>query len=90
MHPNPEFVASVVRSLEDSFWSFANTHPDTYPSIINMSTGTLEDIVEVNFLRTQCDIEIKKGRFSQFFGLVLYLSMMSSPINSNYYSSEMF
>ena len=30
-HPNRPFVSSVLTSLHDGFWPWANTQPDTYP-----------------------------------------------------------
>lgn len=79
-HSNSSFVESVIKSLREGFWPFADTYQNTYPSICDMSTDTPENTAEANFLRAQHDIEIKKDYFSHSFERLLYLAMTSSPI----------
>ncbi|GLB44966.1 hypothetical protein LshimejAT787_1900440 [Lyophyllum shimeji] len=80
-HPNQPFVKSVCRALRVGFWPYANTHPGTYPNTYDMSLPTPSKPEEAEFLRSQRDVEILKGRFSESFGRDLYDGMYSMPIH---------
>lgn len=81
-HPNKPFAASVIQSLREGFWPYANTKPFVYPLTCDMSLGPPEDKHEANFLCDQRDIEIAAEKFSPDFGTHLYDGMYSSPIHA--------
>lgn len=81
-HLNRPFVTSVIQSLKNGFWPYADTKPFTYPLTCDMSLGPPEDENEANFLRAQRDIEIAAERFSHDFGVHLYDGMYSLPIHA--------
>ncbi|TEB31528.1 hypothetical protein FA13DRAFT_1595492, partial [Coprinellus micaceus] len=69
-HPNQPFVSSVVRSLREGFWPFANI-PKHYPTTLDESNPPPTNPKHVQFLRDQRDIELSKGRYSGgFHGLL--------------------
>ncbi|PPQ92713.1 hypothetical protein CVT25_014020 [Psilocybe cyanescens] len=78
-HPNRPFVVSVVESLRNGFWPWADTHIGEYPDIWDGSLPSPNDDAKRKFLRNQRDVEIRMGRFSKAFGLDLLPGMYSSP-----------
>jgi hypothetical protein len=52
-HPNQPFVHSVCQGLQEGFWPWANTHHESYPSVVDESLGMPQDTKEKNFLQTQ-------------------------------------
>ncbi|RDB17203.1 hypothetical protein Hypma_002007 [Hypsizygus marmoreus] len=81
-HPNPTFIASVCRGLRRGFWPWANTHVGEYPDTNNASLGPPDNVDEAAFIRSQCDIEIRKGRFSEPFGPHLLPGMYAMPVHA--------
>ncbi|PPQ85183.1 hypothetical protein CVT25_004190 [Psilocybe cyanescens] len=78
-HPNRPFVVSVVESLRNGFWPWADTHIGKYPDIWDGSLPPPDDDAKREFLRNLRDIEIGMGRFSKAFGPDLLPGMYSSP-----------
>jgi hypothetical protein len=81
-HPNPAFVASVCRGLREGFWPWADTHKDGYPVTHDASLPPPRDQREADFLESQRQEEIAKGRFSPSFGPDLLPGMYSMPIHA--------
>lgn len=81
-HPNQPFVVSVIKSLKEGFWPFANTKPSSYPLTCDMSSGPPGNKVEADFLRSQRDIKIAAEQFSNDFGSQLFDGMYSFPIHA--------
>ena len=81
-HPNPPFVQSVLIGLRESFWPFANTHPDDYPVTHDAAHRPPRTESERSFLVEQRDIEVNCGRFSAGFGTELLPGMYSMPIHA--------
>jgi hypothetical protein len=67
-HPNQPFVTSVVRSLREGFWPWANTVDSNRPPVVDNSLRDLKDPVHLAFMREQRDEEVRLGRFSAAFG----------------------
>ena len=66
-HPNQPFVKSVCQGLREGFWPWATVPGSEYPVINDRSKPTPEDNGRAEFLRTQQDTEILKGRLSPAF-----------------------
>jgi len=85
-HPNQPFVKSVVRSLKNGFWPFANTSDPTFPTTYDGSrqrqSTTRKDSDKAKFIRQQRDEEVELGRWSEPFGKKLLPGMHSSPIGA--------
>jgi hypothetical protein len=81
-HPNKPFVQSVCTSLREGFWPWANTQKEDYPVTWDFSDRPLKTEREADFLRSQRDIEISAGRFSESFGTNLLPGMYSTPIHA--------
>jgi len=79
-HPNKPFVASICKGLREGFWPWASTLKEGYPSIVDESKPSPSDLQKADFLRSQRDVEIAKGRFSKSFGGDLLPGMYSMPI----------
>jgi hypothetical protein len=80
-HPNPTFVQSVMAGLRDGFWPWMRTHHDEgYPETWDNSWAPPASERERNFINSQRDIEIEKGRFSRTFGPDILPGMYSTPI----------
>ncbi|KAF6741658.1 hypothetical protein DFP72DRAFT_758003, partial [Ephemerocybe angulata] len=69
-HPNRPFCDSVVRSLREGFWPYANI-PDDYPLKYEAPQPEIEDEDQIRFLRDQRDIELSRNRYSDGFGILL-------------------
>ncbi|KAI0819140.1 hypothetical protein BC628DRAFT_1342399 [Trametes gibbosa] len=80
-HPNQEFVKSVVRSLREGFWPYADAKPATYPDTWDEKRPAPHDENAAQFLRTQRDEEISLDRYSASFGCELLPGMYSMPIH---------
>ncbi|PIL35153.1 hypothetical protein GSI_02942 [Ganoderma sinense ZZ0214-1] len=80
-HPNPAFIASVVKGLREGFWPFADGRPDQYPDTWDEARPPLIDEHARQFLRDQRDEEIALGRYSPAFGSDLLPGMFSMPIH---------
>ncbi|KAJ7048056.1 hypothetical protein C8F01DRAFT_1007696, partial [Mycena amicta] len=80
-HPNQLFVQSVVAGLREGFWAWMNTQHDSgYPETWDNSWAPPPSSRERDFITSQRDIEIEKGRFSRTFGPELLPGMYSTPI----------
>ncbi|KAJ7019487.1 hypothetical protein C8F04DRAFT_874840, partial [Mycena alexandri] len=80
-HPNQPFVQSVLAGLRDGFWPWMNTHhADGYPETWDNSWAPPPSDRERDFINSQRDVEIEKGRFSCTFGPDLLPGMYSTPI----------
>ena len=81
-HPNRLFVNSVIKSLKDGFWPWADTHIGEYPGTLDESIGDPRNQRELDFICDQRDKEIGAGRFSHSFGNDLLPGMYSMPIHA--------
>lgn len=80
-HPNQPLVRSVLAGLRDGFWPWMNTHHDEgYPETWDNSWAPPASNRERDFINSQRDIEVAKGRFSRTFGPDLLPGMYSTPI----------
>ena len=79
-HPNQPFVQSVCKGLREGFWPWARTPCAGYPTINDESQPPPLDTKKANFLRTQRDSEVAKGRFSPPFKHNLLPGMYCMPI----------
>ena len=80
-HPNPAFIASVIKGLRFGFWPFADGRPAEYPETWDESRPPLLDERARQFLRDQRDEEIALDRYSPSFGPDLLPGMFSMPIH---------
>jgi len=80
-HPNPAFVSSVLRSLREGFWPWADTQHEVYPTTKDyFKPREYEENIRC-FLREQRDLEISLNRFSNSFGPHLLPGMYAMPIH---------
>ena len=79
-HPNQPFVKSVCKGLREGFWPWAKTPCAGYPTINDESKPPPLDAKKADFLRTQRDLEVAKGRFSPPFKHELLPGMYCMPI----------
>ena len=79
-HPNQPFVKSVCKGLREGFWPWAETPLPGYPITNDESKPTPIDPKKAEFLRTQRDTELSKGRFSPPFTHDLLPGMYCMPI----------
>jgi hypothetical protein len=79
-HPNRKFVDSVCKGLREGFWPWARTPCEGYPLTNDESNPPPLDERKANFLRSQCDFEISKGRYSAPFKHGLLPGMYCMPI----------
>jgi hypothetical protein len=80
LHPNQPFVESVCAGLREGFWPWASVSKPGYPEINDESQLNPSDKEKLDILRSQRDIELEKGRFSESFGQELLPGMYSMPI----------
>lgn len=79
-HPNQPLVRSVVQGLRYGFWPFAYTrHDEGYPTVWDNSWTPPPSDRERDFINSQRDDKIQKGRFSHTFGPELLEGMYSTP-----------
>jgi hypothetical protein len=80
-HPNQPFVQSVLAGLREGFWPWMDTHHDDgYPLTYDNAFIPPPSERERDFISTQRDIEVNKGRFSRTFGPDLLPGMYSTPV----------
>ncbi|KAF8232255.1 hypothetical protein L208DRAFT_1397668 [Tricholoma matsutake] len=83
-HPNQPFVQSVVRSLRNGFWPWADTAnhplPTTHDGSHQRQPTTSK--VKTDFIRQQRDEEVELERWSKPFGKKLLPGMHASPITA--------
>ncbi|OJT12050.1 hypothetical protein TRAPUB_11402 [Trametes pubescens] len=80
-HPNQDFVKSVVHSLRNGFWPYADAKPADYPDTWDERRPAPRDEESAHFLRTQRDEEVALGRYSESFGKDLLPGMYSMPVH---------
>jgi hypothetical protein len=80
MHPNTLFVRSVCNSLKQGFWPWANTLDMSRPDTYDNSCRPIKTEEHAAFVRSQRDVEITLGQFSESFGTDLLPGMYSMPI----------
>jgi len=81
-HPNRLFVDSVCHGLHKGFWPVeADTYIGVYPDTHYDSLSTPSDHHKVIFLQDQCDIKVKKDRFSPAFGTILLPGIYCMPVH---------
>ncbi|PBK69278.1 hypothetical protein ARMSODRAFT_988562 [Armillaria solidipes] len=82
-HPNQPFVQSVVRSLREGFWPWANTHhAEDFPVTWDNSRMVPNSEMEQKFIISYRNEEIAAGRFSENFGPELLPGMYSTPVHA--------
>jgi hypothetical protein len=82
-HPNQPFVKSVCQALHHSFWPWANTSDDSYPSINDNSLHTCSKTDDqLIFIEDQICEEIRSGHVSEIFGTKIYPGMYSVPMHT--------
>ncbi|KAF8804719.1 hypothetical protein BYT27DRAFT_7259194 [Phlegmacium glaucopus] len=79
-HPNQPFVHSVCQGLREGFWPWADTLSDDFPLTHDKSHPPPADLKRSSFIQSQCEIEVKKNRFSKPFGPDLLPGMYSMPV----------
>ncbi|KAJ7058695.1 hypothetical protein C8F01DRAFT_990369, partial [Mycena amicta] len=80
-HPNQPFVESVICGLKEGFWPWIDTHhADGYPETWDNLFAPPASARERDFITSQRNIEIAKGRFSLRHGPDLLPGMYSTPI----------
>jgi hypothetical protein len=79
-HPNQPFVKSVCKGLREGFWPWAETPKLGYPTSNDESKPAPTDEKKAEFLRSQRDVELAKGRFSPPFTHGLLPGMYCMPI----------
>ena len=78
-HPNRELIDSLVHGIRDGFWPYADTVSlEGQGGVVKHSH--LFDATTLDFLRTQRDVEMSLGRYSQSFGRKLLPGMICQPI----------
>ena len=80
-HPNPAFIASVIKGLWFGFWPFVDRQPAKYPETWDKSHLPLLDERAHQFLCDQCDKEIALNWYSPSFGPDLLPGMFSMPVH---------
>ncbi|KAF9036010.1 hypothetical protein BDZ89DRAFT_889960, partial [Hymenopellis radicata] len=80
VHPNQSFCASVMTSLREGFWPWAETKPtDDYPVTWDNAWATFPTTAERDFVNAQCEEEVELKRHSPVFGPDLLPGMYSTP-----------
>lgn len=81
-HPNKLLVTSFCDGLHHGFWPFADTKNLEFPNGVIMRSHGLPNLDKesIVFLRNQCDLEMKLGRYSESFGANLLPGMVAQPI----------
>ncbi|KAJ7438491.1 hypothetical protein FB451DRAFT_958890, partial [Mycena latifolia] len=80
-HPNPVFVQSVIATLTEGAWPFANTrHTSGFPMTYDNSRILPKTDREREFLEAQSKEEEDTGRHSPAFGPDLLPGMYSTPV----------
>ncbi|KIY48014.1 hypothetical protein FISHEDRAFT_44120, partial [Fistulina hepatica ATCC 64428] len=82
-HPNRDLVDSVVHSLQNGFWPWADSSENRdYPETYDNAEGReiLTDPAHFSFAKQQIAAEVEKERFSSSFGPSLLPGMYSVPV----------
>jgi hypothetical protein len=80
-HPNPAFVDSVLATLEEGAWPWADSkHGDGFPITWDNSRILPKTEREREFLEAQSHEEERLGRYSPAFGPDLLPGMYSTPV----------
>ncbi|KAJ7129202.1 hypothetical protein C8R44DRAFT_615205 [Mycena epipterygia] len=80
-HPNPVFVDSIIATLTEGAWPFADTrHTSGFPITYNNSQILPKTEREREFLESQSKEEEDAGRHSRVFGPDLLPGMYSTPV----------
>src|SRR5260370_2513621 len=82
-HPNTALISSICCSFRSGLWQFANTEkPENSPEgcIMQSHGPTTLDDESSTFLRSQRDIEMSLGRYSQAFRATLLPGMVAQPV----------
>jgi hypothetical protein len=80
-HPNPAHVDSVIWSLRNGFWPWAEPREEGAPCVWDNSDRPLKSEREREFVKSQFKVEIGKERFSPGFGKDLLPGMVSVPVH---------
>ena len=83
-HPNQPYVKSVVRALKNGFWPYADTTNPALPTTYDGSRQRqrITDKDKANFIRQQCNEEVRLERWSKPFGKKLLPGMHGLPIDA--------
>ena len=54
-HPNPSFIALILRGLKEGFWPWADTQREVYPITKDYYKACVFKDSMKNFLQDQCD-----------------------------------
>ncbi|KAJ7209801.1 hypothetical protein GGX14DRAFT_453179, partial [Mycena pura] len=80
-HPNQPFVHSVLVGLREGFWPWMDTHHSNgYPLTSDNAFVPPAADRERDFISSQRNVEVSKGRFSLTFGSELLPGMYSTPV----------
>ena len=79
-HPNQPFVNSLVRSLQDGFWPWADTSREPLEITRNNNRHREWAADELEFIQATCQEEEAAGRFSPAFGTELLPGMVCGPV----------
>ncbi|THU76079.1 hypothetical protein K435DRAFT_879754 [Dendrothele bispora CBS 962.96] len=80
-HPNPSFVESVLTTLREGLWPWANTRPSkSFPETWDNAWAPLPSLKERDFIDSQCEVEVEAKRHSPAFGPELFPGMYSTPV----------
>jgi hypothetical protein len=80
-HPNQALVLSVCKGFREGFWPWADTSKPNYPITWDNAHRPISDPSHQQFLRNQCDEEIRLKQYSPSFGMALLPGMYSMPLS---------
>lgn len=78
-HPNRPLIRSLIDGIRDGFWPYADTALLLERDGVTHHTHQF-DSVTLDFLRTQRDVEMSLGRYSQSLGRKLLPGMVCQPV----------
>ncbi|PBK98160.1 hypothetical protein ARMGADRAFT_855731, partial [Armillaria gallica] len=82
-HPNPTFVSSVMTTLKEGFWPWADMHHATdFPITWDNTRMSPWSGMEQQFIAKYCDEEIAAGCFSEGFRPDLLPEMYSTIMHA--------
>ncbi|PBK82663.1 hypothetical protein ARMGADRAFT_1048603 [Armillaria gallica] len=82
-HPNQAFVQSIITTLKEGFWPWADTHHnEDYLLTWDNGRMSLQSEMEQKFICRYRDEEVTVRHFSQLFGPDLLLGMYSTPVHA--------
>ena len=79
-HPNCPFVDSVLASLREGFWPWADTLSPLFPSSYTQEPNGRYEEAHLGFFRDQLHHELECGRYSPSLGNTLLPGMYCMPI----------